>query len=141
MALTLLDFTSGTVDLNVAIPGGSGTSMKCVLSDLMFRLSRTMQSRKTLCSGIWNQRTPSDQIGIIQATKQASSGAAYSDPLILMSDNLPHTITFTAFTGCTISGLFICTDDGLGGSAGSVAFAGGLAFENYGVLTSTWVVS
>jgi len=139
----LLDFTSGNVDLGVVLPGGgtSSTSFRCVISDLSFRLHRDMHDRKTLCSGPWQARTPQNKGAVITATRQASKGAALSDPLILMSVTDPLALTFTGDTLCTLTMSAHCTDDGMGGIAGGGSFTGGLAFESYGAIISTWVIT
>jgi hypothetical protein len=142
MALSLMDFTSGNVDLGVTLPGGSSSSAyKCVLGDLSFRLSRSFQDRKTLCSGPWNQRAPQNKVATITATKYASTGNVISDPMVLQSSDDPCAVTFTANTLNTITGNFHCGDEGLGGVAGSSLFGGPLQFENYGAVSSTWVTT
>lgn len=141
MALALLDFTSGNVDLAITPTGGSPTSLKCTIGDLTFALRKEMVSRMTLCSTIWQTKVAQMRQGFITATKFASKGIAISDPLALFSTNTAMAFTFTADSGCTITGACDEVSDSLGGTAGGVTFGGQASFETSGAVATTWVVS
>jgi hypothetical protein len=80
MSLQLLDGTSGTVDLAVALSGGtSTTSLRCIINSMEYRSVRGMQDATTLCSGKWVSEKPGRNQDFITVNKFASKGSAISD--------------------------------------------------------------
>lgn len=142
MALTLLDGTDATVDLGVALSGGtSTTSLRCIINAMEYRSGRGFQTAKTLCSGKWESEKPGTNQDFIRVTKFASKGSTISDLSPLLTATASASITFTAFTGCTKSGTFWLDGDSLTVSAGNYAMPGEATFRSDGAILTVWVTT
>lgn len=141
MSLALLDGTSGNVDVQITIPGGSATSFKCVIGAVEYRCTRSFTDIKTLCSGKWIAEAPQNQQDFITISKFASKGTAVSDTSVLLASLTPVAVTVTLETLCTKIGTYHFDSDTYNVTAGMSAIPGQLTGRSSGSVATAWVTS
>lgn len=141
--LALLSGTNADLDVLVTLDGDTeGTSLKCVAGSVESETRvNSWGSQKTFCSGKWASEAPEQLQNFIRMDKFASQGVPISDPLAMFAGDAPLAITFTATTGCTMTGTYWCERDMIGFRAGSQASNGAVSFRSKDAVLSTWVVA
>jgi hypothetical protein len=148
MALALLDGTSGHVDLGITIPSGTsvGTtniSYKCTVGAIRGRIRRnSFTNRKTFCTSVgWEDEAPGNKQVFLHADKFMSKGSPISDPMAMFGNDTAMALTFTAETGCSLTGTFHAEEEQFGADAGLVNMPGGMDLRSAGAVMSTWVTA
>jgi hypothetical protein len=138
MALALLDGSTAAVDFT---SGASPVSWKCVVSYMSFDLGRRMEDRTTFCTtGGWAQGVPTMKQGAIRLDGFLSTGATYSDPILLFSSTAAVAFVATFHTGCTMTGNMHATGFHAGMRAQGASEMGVSAVTD-GAVTSAWVTT
>jgi hypothetical protein len=142
MALAPLDGTDASLDLNVAINGGtSGSSLRCIIMGLEYTETRSFQEASTLCSGDWVAELPGRNQDFITINKLGTKGATISDLSPMMTATAAATVTFTASSGCTKSGTFWLSNQSIAAQAGVFAMPGQAVLRSSGAITTAWVIT
>lgn len=141
MALQLLDGTDATVDLLVAISGTSGSSLRCVTTDIDHSATRQFQEALTLCSGNWVDELPGRRQEFLSVGRLASKGAVISDLGPLMGATAAANVTFSLATGCSRTGTFWMDSESNRVSAGNVAIPGRVTLRSRGAVANAWVTA
>jgi hypothetical protein len=142
MAFKLLDGTLGTIDLTIAMAGGtSGTSARCVINSMQYRSVRGFQSRKTLCSGKWESEAPGTNQDFITGVKFASEGSLISDFSPLLTATASASTVFSLSAGTTKSGTFWLDGESNTVNAGQVAIPGTFSLRSDGPVATASVTS
>ena len=144
MALTPLDATDPSVDLlahNSTWGGSAGASLRCIIMGMQYNETRSFQEAQTLCSGDWVDELPGRRQDFIVINKLNTRGAVISDLSPLLSATDAANVTFTAYTGCTKTGLFWLSNDSLNLAAGIVAMPGQAVLRSKGAIVTAWVTS
>jgi hypothetical protein len=143
MALKLLDGTIAAIDIKALMTAGSTTptlSIRCMASALAFTFRRPFSQKTTFCNTGWTKPTGGPRTMFAVVSGFMSTGAAFSDPLILFALDASSSFVFTADTGSTITGQWMESED----ANSLTAFANSgrsMSFESDDAISTTWVVA
>lgn len=98
MALGLLHGSLATIDVSL-----DATSTKCIWGRWFAQFVRGATSITTFCSGGWIEERPGQIQMIGRLDGFASTGTAYSDPLVYITKATPVAFILTADTGKTLT--------------------------------------
>lgn len=142
MPLALLDGTDAAVDLMVTFPSGSsGSSLRCITTDIDYNETRQFQRATTLCSGKWVQELPGELQAFLTVGKLDSKGSIISDLSPLMTATAAANVTLTLGSGCTKTGTFWMDNDRHRVNAGQFAMPGSTSLRSYGAVATAWVIT
>lgn len=135
MALSIIDGTNANIDISIG-----ASSIKCVAGAFSAKIGREFFEQTVFCSGMWVKRQPGRMQLTGMASRFASKGAAYSDPLAFMTSSTAIAFVLTADTSCTYTFSGHVSSDDMTFVAAANA-TGGIAYESYGAVVTAWVVS
>lgn len=142
MALKLLDGTVAAIELLANMSGVTTPTLswKCMASAIAFTFRRPLGQKTTFCNTGWTKPTGGPRTMFAVVSGFMTTGAAYSDPLALFTQDTESAFIFTADTGSTLTGNWMESED----ADSLTAFANSgrsMSFESSGAIASTWVVS
>lgn len=146
MALTLLDGTAAVVDMTISIgdsatSASTRTSLRCTLSNVDYRFTRSYQTATTLCAGADVVELPGQRQHFITAGRFESQGSLASDLSPMFGATSPASVVLTLATGCTKSGAMWLDEDSARVQAAQVAMPGSISLRSSGGMATSWVVT
>lgn len=135
MALVILNGSLTTIDATLG-----AASVKCGFGRWLAQIVRGATRATVFCDNGWVNETPGDKQLIGQLDGYATTGTAWSDPLVWVTASATVAFVLTAHTGCTLTFAGNVFSDGV--DVVAAANAGrSVGFRSAGVVTSAWVVA